>query len=109
MKAAEKYGADYVRDVEARIGRLDLFLLLLRQLRRPDLNKDWSFNRCREVQANPNGYLDLWARDHYKSTIITFGQTIRDILNDPEITISFFSHTRPIAKGFLKQVMRELS
>ena len=83
MKAAEKYGADYVRDVEARIGRLDLFLLLVRLLRRPDLNKDWLFERCREVQANPNGYLDLWAREHGKSSIITFGLTIQDILNDP--------------------------
>jgi len=107
MKAAEKYGADYVRDVEARIGRLDLFLLLVRLLRRPDLNKDWLFERCREVQANPNGYLDLWAREHGKSSIITFGLTIQDILNDPEITIGIFSHTRPIAKAFLRQIKTE--
>jgi phage terminase large subunit-like protein len=59
------------------------------------------------VQANPNGFLDLWAREHYKSTIITFGLTIFDILNDPETTIGIFSHTRPIAKGFLRQIKRE--
>lgn len=87
----------------------DLYFLIRYGFKRKDLEREWLFQRCREVQANPNGYLDLWARDHYKSTIITFGQTIREILNDPEITISFFSHTRPIAKGFLKQVMRELS
>lgn len=59
------------------------------------------------MQANPNGYLDLWAREHYKSTIITFALTIQDILNNPEITIGIFSHTRPIAKAFLKQIKRE--
>jgi predicted phage terminase large subunit-like protein len=51
--------------------------------------------------------LDLWAREHGKSSIITFGKTIQDILIDPEITVGFFSHTRPIAKAFLGQIKRE--
>lgn len=59
------------------------------------------------MQAKPNGCIDLWAREHYKSTIITFGLTIQDILNNPEITVGIFSHTRPIAKGFLRQIKRE--
>jgi hypothetical protein len=51
--------------------------------------------------------LDLWAREHYKSTVITFAKTIQDILIDPEITVGFFSHTRPIAKAFLRQIKQE--
>lgn len=62
--------------------------------------------------------LDLWAREHYKSTIITYGKTIQDILSshgdEPlpewkgrEVTVGIFSHTRPIAKGFLRQIMEE--
>jgi len=69
--------------------------------------QEWIFERCREVQLEPNGMLDLWAREHYKSTIITFGLTIQDILNDPELTVGIFSFTRPIAKGFLRQIKRE--
>lgn len=91
----------------AKLGRQDLFFLLTRLLGRKDINRDWLFDRCREVQAEPNFMLDLWAREHYKSTIITFGLTIQDILNDPEITIGIFSHTRPNAKAFLKQIMSE--
>jgi len=95
--------------VEARrwLCRNDLFYLLVAVLGRKDMNNDWLFARCREVQASPNGHLDLWAREHYKSTIITHGLTIQDILNDPEVTIGIFSHVRPIAKDFLRQIKRE--
>jgi len=86
----------------------DLYFLLQFICHRPDMENDWIFARCREVQAAPDGHLDLWARGHYKSTILTFGQTIQDILNDPEMTCGIFSHTRPIAKGFLRQIKREL-
>jgi predicted phage terminase large subunit-like protein len=87
----------------------DLYFLLRYTLQRKDAEDQWIMNRCREVQANPDGYLDLWAREHYKSTIITFALTIQDVLNDPELTVGIFSHTRPIAKGFLRQIMREFA
>lgn len=87
--------------------RSDLYFLLVYGLRRPDAANDWCYARCREVQAAPDGHLDLWARGHYKSTIITFALTIQDILRDPETTIGIFSHTRPISKAFLGQIRRE--
>ena len=97
---------------------VDLYYLLVVVCGRKDMlprigvdgfvDNQFAFDRCREVEANPDGYIDLWAREHWKSTIITFGLTIQDILKDPETTIGIFSHTRPIAKAFLRQVMREL-
>jgi phage terminase large subunit-like protein len=86
----------------------DLFYLLTIACRRRDIDRDWLFERCREVEAEPDGYLDLWFREGYKSTIITFGKSIQEILIDPDITIGIFSHTRPIAKGFLGQIKTEL-
>ena len=106
--ALENGGPVELRHWRRWLARNDLFFLLIDVLNRPDVNHHWLFDRCREVQAEPNGYLDLWGREHYKSTIITFGLTIQEILNDPEITVGFFSHTRPIAKGFLRQIKVEL-
>ena len=94
---------------QRKLCREDLFFLLTIGFKRKDADKDWLYDRCREVQSSPDGHLDLWAREHYKSTIITFAKSIQDLLKDPDNTlIGIFSHTRPIAKGFLDQIKREL-
>lgn len=85
----------------------DIYFLLRFICNREDVYNQWILERCIEVQHSPNGYLDLWARDHYKSSIITFAKTIQDILLNPNQTISIASHTNPIAKKFLKQIKRE--
>lgn len=91
----------------ALLGVNDRFFLITGLCRRIDALHPWLFTRCREVEADPDDHLDLWARYHYKSTIITFAGAIQEILIDPEITIAIFSHTRPIAAAFLQQIMQE--
>jgi len=86
----------------------DLFYLLVYGLKRKDVDNDWLFERCRDVQMSPDGMLDLWSREHYKSTIITYAKTIQDILGNPEITVGIFSHTKSIARAFLRQIKQEL-
>jgi phage terminase large subunit-like protein len=103
-------GVNTGKDVDpwlAAWGRKDLFFLLRYLLGRKDCDNDWYFERCREVQAAPDNHLDLWSREHGKSSVITFALTIFDILNDPEVTFGIFSHTRPIAKAFLRQIKQE--
>ena len=101
--------ADHDTDAMRALCTEDLFFLLTRGCKRLDINHDWLYECAREVEAASDGYLDLWAREHYKSTLITFGLSIRDILKDPDnTTIGIFSHTRPIAKAFLEQIKREL-
>ena len=86
----------------------DLAYLLIGVCGRHDMANAFAYARVREVEGAPNGYLDLWSREHFKSSIITFGLTIQNILQDSDVTFGIFSHTRPIAKAFLRQIMREL-
>jgi phage terminase large subunit-like protein len=98
---------DSAREATAELGKRDLYFLLTRILKRKDIRHPWLFARCKEVQEEPNNCLDLWAREHRKSTIITFALTLQDIIKDSELCICIFSITRPLAKDFLEQIKRE--
>lgn len=101
------------------LARTDLYFLIRYLFNRQDIEHPWLFERCKEVEREPNGYLDLWSREHYKSTIITWAKTIQDILashgDDPltcwqgrEATFGIFSFNRPGAKKFLEFIRTEL-
>ena len=95
--------------------RTDLYFLLRYALNRKDAEHPWIYERCREVEREPDGYLDLWSREHYKSAIITYAKTIQDILASHgdgalvgrEVCVGIFSHSRGIAKRFLRQIKFE--
>lgn len=83
----------------------DLFFLMYYVMGRKDINqynKPFILRAIHEVESGPRtDTVDLWARGHYKSSIITQALTVQEHCNNPDAKIGIFSHTRPIAKGFL--------
>lgn len=55
-------GADW-----ALLGCNDRFFLLTGLCNRPDMIHPWQYERARELDAQPDGFLDLWARGHGKA------------------------------------------
>lgn len=98
-------GKNYAK---AQLGMIDRYYLLIIILHRYDAWHPWLYDRCREIERETDECIDLWAREHYKSTLITFAGIIQEIIRDPEITICIFSHTKPIAKKFWSQIRYEL-
>lgn len=60
---------------------------------------------CQMVESGPPDYtLDLVARGHFKTSVITKAEVIQKVLKNPESRIGIFSHTRPAAKSFLRGI-----
>lgn len=92
---------------KAYLGAVDRFFLFTHVLARVDGFHPWLYDRCREVELEPDRYLDLWSREHYKSSLITYCGAIQEILNDPEVTIGIFGHTQDISRKFVSQIKHE--
>jgi len=89
-------------------GKTDLFFLMYFILNVLPINDPWLVKRVYEVQDNHDRTLDLWAREHFKSTIITYALTIMKIIENPETRIGLFSNTRVLAKKFLRRIKHTL-
>jgi hypothetical protein len=66
------------------------------------VNHPFIVDACREVEDGPDDFtLDVWARFHYKSSIITIAETIQYICRNPELTTVILSYASVPAKKFL--------
>jgi len=93
----------------SKLFREDLWALLYFGLKVTSANHPFIVKACKEVQDGPGDHvLYIWARGHYKSSIITRAETIRKIIRNAEERIAIFSYSQPIAQGFLRSIKEVL-
>lgn len=96
-------------DVFRELIKSDLWFLIYFVMRNSSANHPFVVDCCREVQ----GYLDggtfdrrifLWAREHFKSTIISTAAVIQKLLRNPEERIGIFSYAKKPAEKLLRPI-----
>lgn len=75
----------------------DLWFFVYFVMKNPLANHPFIVEACKEIENENGDSLEVWARDHLKTTIISVGRTCQKILNDPERRIGIFSAVRPLA------------
>ncbi len=70
-------------------------------------NKPFIVNMCRILDDGPQtGTVDVWAREHGKSSCITIAGTVQRVCNDPECTTAIFSFRKSAADKFLDSIRK---
>lgn len=79
----------------------DMFFFTYFHLKIKKANHWFVVDRCKEIEDGPeNDILDLWARGHFKSTLLTTVKPIQKILRNPEERICIFSFKQDAALKF---------
>lgn len=72
------------------------------------LDHRWLFERCREIQAEPDGHLDLWPRYHFKTALVTQSLSLWDLIDNPELRILIITNKLDTTgQGFISIPKRE--
>ena len=87
----------------ASMGRRYSYFLAVHILKQQWMDTDYCFRLCYDVDQN-KWKSNLWiiAREHLKSTVITGLSTLREILENPNLTYCFLSFTPDTASAFLR-------
>jgi phage terminase large subunit-like protein len=68
------------------------------------INHEWFVPKIYDVQERHNGTLDLWSRELWKSTLMTYALPQWENIKDPDERIGIFSNTKSLAKDFLRRI-----
>ncbi len=83
----------------------DLWFVVCFIMQIPKANHPFVVNRCRDVQDGPKtDTLDIWARYHFKSAIVTQAETIQYHLKNPTHCTWILAYARPLAKKFVESI-----
>lgn len=83
----------------------DLFFILYFIMGMSNANHPFVVETVKEIMAcKERMTLEVYAREHMKSSIFSCAEPVQRLLNNPNERIAIFSHTRAVAKAFLRQI-----
>ncbi len=101
----------YLKSIIRELVRNDLWAIVYFIKGVQSANHPFVVKLCHEIEdSTPDGGLSHtdtfhnYAREHFKSTVITEGLTIKRIMNDPSCTTGIFSHCFKAASKFLMSI-----
>lgn len=71
-------------------------------------DRQFVIDRCRDVETRTDGVLDVWAREHFKSSIKSKANHFRRLACDPEQTICILSNKYATAAKLLRGLKLEM-
>lgn len=106
----EARGRGQLKQAMRRCSEESLFYFVVYILHWTFLDNDFAYALCAKCQGDGRwGRMWILAREHYKSTVITIAETIRDVLLHPEETTLIYSYKFDIAKdNFYAPIKKEL-
>lgn len=88
----------------------DLWFLVFFGLKMTNANHPFVVNIASEIERGPDTLtLDVWGREHLKSTCITTAETIQAILRNPDERCCIFSYKLDLARAFVKHIKDTLT
>lgn len=72
------------------------------------VERQFVIDQARQVEAGTNLVVDLWAREHFKSSLKSYANHIRRLMCDPNLTICIMSYKYGAAAKFLRKIKFEL-
>ena len=103
--------ADFIKKNPDKAGSLqkslildDLFFIVCFIMEIPGANNPFVVQACQEVEKGDDYFIYLWAREHFKTSIITIAQTIQYSLQNPDHASAILCATRPLAKKILTSI-----
>ena len=83
----------------------DPFFFLHFVLKMPNANHPFVVGVCHEVMSGPDDeMLDLWPREHFKTTILSIVRPVQSALKNPDERIAWFCYIRGLSKAILRSV-----
>lgn len=85
----------------------DLWFILFFVIKIEEANHPFVVDACFDVETGPQTLtLDVWARGHFKSSIITVAETVQYHLKNPDHCTCIFSYKKGAAEKFLDAIRK---